>query len=132
MTENKPLKVGGERQRLGQIGERLAASTLEKRAYRIIERNYRCCYGEVDLIAQDGQDLVFVEVKTRRGAICGLPEEAITSQKARKLQIVADYYLQAHQLLDCSWRIDVVAVQFSANGRLEEVRLYQHAIAAYK
>lgn len=132
MTENKPLKASEMRQRLGQMGERLAAATLEKRGYRILERNFRCRYGEIDLIAEESQDLVFVEVKTRRGTVCGLPEEAITSRKALKLQVVASHYLGERQLLDCSWRIDVVAVQFNSSGKLEEIRVYQHAITAYE
>lgn len=122
--------MGDARQCIGRVGERLAANMLEERGYRILERNFRCRYGEIDLVAQEREDLVFVEVKTRRGTICGLPEEAVNARKARKLQELAAYYLDAHHLPDCSWRIDVVAVQFSPNGRLEEVRIYQHAIAA--
>lgn len=128
MVENKAKKPGGARQSLGRIGESLAASALEKRGYRILEQNYRCRFGEIDLVAEESEYLVFVEVKTRRGVVCGLPEEAVTDRKARKLQEVAAYYLDAHNLPDCSWRIDVVAVQFSAGGRLEEIRVYQHAI----
>lgn len=130
MTESKQQKPGFARQNLGRLGERLAADLLETRGYRLLERNFRCRYGEIDLVAEEGQDLVFVEVKTRRGTLCGRPEEAITSRKARKLQEVACYYLDEHQVPDCSWRIDVVAVQFSASGMLEEIRVYQHAVAA--
>ena len=130
MTERKQQKPDTARQSLGRLGERLAADALEKRGYRILEQNFRCRYGEIDLVAEDGQDLVFVEVKTRRGTLYGRPEEAITSHKARKLQEVAGYYLDLHQLPDCAWRIDVVAVQFSPTGKLEEIRVYQHAITA--
>ena len=130
MTESKQRESGKTRQKLGRIGESLAIGALEKRGYRIIAQNFRCRYGEIDLIAEEGADLVFVEVKTRRGTVCGLPEEAITSRKACKLQEVACFYLDTHQLPDCSWRIDVVAVQFSLAGRLEEIRVYQHALSA--
>jgi putative endonuclease len=130
VAEKAQKKVSDARQSVGRVGERLAANALEERGYRILERNFRCQSGEIDLVAQEGDDLVFVEVKTRRGTVCGLPEEAVNSRKARKLQEVAAYYLDAHQLPDCSWRIDVVAVQFSPSGRLEEIRIYQHAIAA--
>jgi putative endonuclease len=129
LTESNGRQPGASRQNLGKIGEHLAANALEKRGYQLVERNFRSRYGEIDLVAREGQDLVFVEVKTRRGTICGLPEEAITRRKARKLQEVACSYLDLHQLADCSWRIDVVAVQFSPVGRLEEIRVYQHAIA---
>ncbi len=130
MAEKAQKNAGDARQRVGRVGERLAANALEERGYRILECNFRCQYGEIDLVAQDGEDLVFVEVKTRRGTVCGLPEEAVNNRKARKLQEVAAYYLDAHNLPDCSWRIDVVAVQFSSGGRLEEIRVYQHAITA--
>ena len=130
MTDRKTEKTSGPRQNLGRLGERLAASALEERGYRILERNFRCRLGEIDLVAAEGLDLVFVEVKTRRGTSHGLPEEAVNSRKARKLQEVAFSYLDLHELPDCSWRIDVVAVQFSSTGHLEEIRVYQHAIAA--
>lgn len=130
MAESREKKGSSARQSLGRVGERLAANALEERGYCILERNFRCQYGEIDLVAQENADLVFVEVKTRRGTICGLPEEAVTARKARKLQEVAACYLDGHNLPDCSWRIDVVAVQFSPGGRLEEIRVYQHAIAA--
>ena len=114
---------------LGRLGERLAAASLEERGYHILERNFRCRFGEIDLVAEEGSDLVFVEVKTRRGIARGLPEEAVNARKARKLQEVAFSYLDLHKLPECSWRIDVVAVQFSSTGKLEEIRVYQHAIA---
>lgn len=122
-------RTSDARQKLGRLGERLASDALEGRGYRIIERNFRCRAGEIDLVAEEGEDLVFVEVKTRRGSSYGLPEEAVNERKARKLQEVAGCYLDLHNLSECSWRIDVVAVQFSPAGRLEEIRVYQHAIA---
>jgi len=130
MAESTRKSTSDARQNLGRLGERLASDTLEMRGYRIIERNFRCRSGEIDLVAEEGQDLVFVEVKTRRGTAYGLPEEAVNSRKSIKLQEVACYYLDLHNLPDCSWRIDVVAVQFSSTGKLEEIRVYQHAIAA--
>lgn len=130
MSERKKASISASRQSLGRLGERLAAAHLEARGYRMREANFRCRYGEIDLVAEDGQDLVFVEVKTRRGSAYGLPEEAVDARKARKLQDVACSYLEQHNLAECSWRIDVVAVQFSVSGKLEEIRVYQHAIAA--
>lgn len=98
------------------------------KGYCILERNFRCRYGEIDLVAEDKQDLVFVEVKARRGVSFGLPEDALTIQKRRKLIEVASYYLDLHACPDRSWRIDVVAVQFSSRGKLEEIRIYKHAV----
>jgi putative endonuclease len=130
MDDGVRKRTSGVRQRFGRLGERLAAGALEQRGYRIVERNFRCRAGEMDLVAEEGQDLVFVEVKTRRGAERGLPEEAVDGRKARKLQEIAYGYLEKHNLADCSWRIDVVAVQFSSQGKFEEIRIYQHAITA--
>jgi len=117
------------RQGLGRLGERLAAEKLLSRGYRILERNFRCRYGEIDLVAEDEQDLVFVEVKTRRGTAYGLPEEAVTPRKQRKIVEVASYYIDVHDCPERSWRVDVVAVQLSVSGKLEEIRIYQHAVS---
>jgi putative endonuclease len=117
------------RQGLGRTGERLAADALMDKGYRILERNFRCRLGEIDLVAEDEHDLIFVEVKARRGTSFGFPEDALTLFKRRKLLELASYYLDRHTCPDRSWRIDVVAVQFSRNGRLEEIRIYQHAVS---
>ena len=93
-----------------------------------MERNFRCRQGEIDLVAEDEQDLIFVEVKARRGDAFGLPEDALTMRKRRKIMEVASYYLDLHTCFDRSWRIDVVAVQFSNSGKLEEIRIYKHAV----
>ena len=114
---------------LGRTGERLAAEELIRSGYRILERNFACRYGEIDLVAEEKDDLVFVEVKTRRGNAYGLPEEAVTVRKQQKLIQAAAFYLDLHGCADRSWRIDVVAVQLSNSGKLEEIRIYQHAIA---
>ncbi len=123
---NKPEQAA--RQGLGRTGERLAADVLMKKGYHILERNFRCRLGEIDLVAEDEHDLIFVEVKARRGASFGLPEDALTFFKRRKLLELASYYLDLHTCAERSWRIDVVAVQFSSHGKLEEIRIYQHAV----
>ncbi len=97
--------------------------------YDILERNYRCRHGEIDLVAEHAQDLVFVEVKTRRGTAYGLPEEAVNLRKQRKIVEVAHHYIGLHACSERSWRVDVVAVQLSRSGKLEEIRIYQHAIS---
>ena len=117
----------GARQGLGRTGERLAAEKLVSCGYRILERNFRCSYGEIDLIAEHGEDLVFVEVKTRRGEAYGRPEEAVTVRKQRRIMQVASHYLDLHNCSERSWRVDVVAVQLSVSGKLEEIRVYEHA-----
>jgi len=118
----------GARQGLGRTGERLAAERLVECGYHILERNFRCRYGEIDIVAEEDQELVFVEVKTRRGDRYGLPEEAVTARKQRTIIQVASYYLDLHESGHRLWRIDVVAVQLSVSGRLEEIRIYPHAV----
>ena len=127
-TSDILLKPRAARQGLGRTGERLAAEALVGRGCRIRERNFRCAYGEVDLVAEDEHDIIFVEVKTRRGNAYGLPEEAVTLRKQRKLVQVASYYLDLQACSERSWRIDVVAVQLSKSGKPEEIRIYQHAV----
>ena len=80
------------------------------------------------MFAEDEQDIIFVEVKARRGVSFGLPEDAVTIRKRRKLVEGASHYLDLHTCADRSWRIDVVAVQFSSSGKLEEIRIYKHAV----
>jgi putative endonuclease len=125
---NSQRKPGAARQGLGRTGERLAAGELIRQGYHVLEQNFRCSYGEIDLVAEDEQDLIFVEVKTRRGSAFGLPEEAVTLRKQRKIAQVASYYLDLHACSERSWRIDVVAVQLDRGGKLEEIRVYQHAV----
>ncbi len=120
-------KATQARQGLGRTGERLAAEQLVRDGYRLLEQNFRCRYGEIDLIAEDADDLIFVEVKTRRGDAYGRPEEAVTPRKQQKIVQVATYYLDLHACSERSWRVDVVAVQLSRSGKLEEIRIYQHA-----
>ncbi|MBX5449278.1 YraN family protein [Thermogemmatispora sp.] len=118
-----------KRQRaLGRAGEHLAAAALRRRGYRICERNFRCRAGEIDLIACEGEELVFIEVKTRRGTGWGPPEEALTPRKRRKLIEVASHYLELHGAYERPWRIDVVAIQLSSTGRLEALRIHRGAV----
>jgi putative endonuclease len=106
-----------ERQLLGQWGEKVAATHLTAQGYKIVARNWRCRQGEVDIIAKAGSELVFVEVKTRRGRGMGDPEEGLTPHKQRKLLAIAEEYVLAHNL-DVDWRIDLVAVELDASGKL--------------
>jgi len=106
-----------ERQKLGRWGESLAATHLEAKGYQIVERNWRCQHGEVDLVARAGAEWVFVEVKTRRGRDMGAPEEALTAAKQKKLLAVAEEYTLEHGL-DVDWRIDLVAVELDKSGKL--------------
>ncbi len=90
------------RRETGARYEALAAAYLEEHGYSILARNFRCRFGEIDLVAQDGlapqQDLVFVEVKYRKNAASGFPEEALTWQKQKTISRVADFYLVRFQV----------------------------------
>jgi len=128
-TRIPPAVKGDSRKRLGNAGERLAADRLRQAGYVVRTQNYRCRVGEVDIVAEEAGDIVFVEVKTRRGEAYGLPEEAVTPAKQRKLIAAAQTYLEAHGCADASWRVDVVAIALTREGKLEEVRIYRHAIS---
>ncbi len=113
---------------LGRRGERLAEQKLAAAGYQVVARNYRCALGEVDLIARHAGVLVFVEVRTRRGAAFGTPEESITPRKRQHLIAAAQSYLQENELADIAWRIDVVAVALSTRGELQRVDHIENAI----
>jgi putative endonuclease len=118
----------GARKRLGNAGEEIAARELVRRGYVVRERNWRCPEGELDLVAEQGETLVFVEVRTRRGDRFGTPEESITLAKRAHLVAAAQAYLEAHSMQDCDWRIDVVAIEMSAQGQLLRVDVIENAI----
>ena len=113
---------------VGRRGERAAASYLEEQKYVICEMNYRCEVGEMDIVALDGGCLAFVEVRTRRGRKFGSPAESITAAKKRKLVEVAQTYLQEHEAKDIDWRIDVVSVQMSRQGTVQQMDLIKNAV----
>lgn len=108
---------------IAKIGESLAAKHLKTRGCRILAQNYRARRGEIDLIARDGEFVVFVEVKTRRSLKFGLPQAAVTWQKQRQISKVALAYLQAQNLLDAPCRFDVIAIHLSP--QLELLNLEQ-------
>lgn len=94
----------------GKIGEIIAAKHLEAKGFKIIAKNYKNKIGEIDLIAKDGDYLVFVEVKTRLSAAFGNPVEAVNFYKQRKIRQVALAYLKQHKLLEQNCRFDVVSI----------------------
>jgi putative endonuclease len=95
-------------------GEELAARHLESRGYTIVARNYRCAHGEIDLIAAQGEYLVFVEVKTRRGRTDYHPLLAVNARKMEKLRTLGSLYLAEHPELELQPRFDVIAVVLRA------------------
>lgn len=109
------------RQHLGAFGERLAAYHLEAKGYRVVARNVRGPAGEIDLVAIEADTLVIVEVRTRRVGRSGLPEETISARKAQRLFALAEAYAAEHPELPSAARIDLVAIELGADGRVERV-----------
>ncbi|MFQ5879297.1 MAG: YraN family protein [Dehalococcoidia bacterium] len=116
------------RQRLGSLGERLAAVHLEAKGYRLRERNFRVREGEIDIVAEVGDVLVFVEVRTRRGHTMGTAIESITDRKRQRLLAAAQAYGQQREGLPGQWRLDVIAVDLAADGRLLKVEHVENAV----
>ena len=115
-----------ERMRFGDWGEEYARRFLEKKGYLIIEAKYRGKYGEIDLVAWEGECLVFVEVKSRRTRAFGRPEESVTAAKQQKLVQSAQEYVQEKGYEDREWRIDVVGIE--AGGARPRVQLIRNAV----
>jgi len=114
-----------EKKELGKKGEEVALRFLKKKGYRIIERNYVCKMGEMDIIAKEKDALVFVEVKTRTSKDFGPPQLAVDSTKQKQLSKVALNFLKEKKLGDIKARFDVVAILLSPKG--EEIELIRDA-----
>ena len=114
-----------ERIALGKAGEEAAVAFLKRRGYRILERNRRTPFGEIDAIAREGLSLVVIEIKSRISSSFGPPSFSVTWKKRRKIIQNALFYLKKNHLLGSAWRIDVVAVKMldhSAVGSIEIIR----------
>jgi putative endonuclease len=113
-----------QRQAVGAYGERVAARHLQDQGLVILHRNWRCPDGEVDLILRDGDDVVFCEVKTRRGGMYGSPAEAVGHRKVRRLRLLAHRWLDRTGLHPQGIRFDVVEVFPQPRGatRVEHTR----------
>lgn len=116
------------RQHVGRWGEDIAVRYLEARQLKLVERNAHTPYGEIDLVMMDGEDIVFVEVKTRTTAAFGLPEEAITVRKREHMIHSAEAYLQERNTLPDTWRIDVVAIRGKPSQADPEIEWFQNAV----
>lgn len=106
----------------GTWGEALVANYLREKGVEIIAHSYHCRFGEIDLIARDGQHLCFVEVKTRTNTMMGLPREYVTPKKQSKLRKTALFYMADHDL-DCPARFDVAEVYAEETGDGTGVRI---------
>lgn len=114
------------RQLLGKNGEVIAATYLQKRGYKIIGKNYHCKFGEIDVIAFDGDCLVFIEVKTRSSTSFGTPAAAVDFRKQKQISKAAHAYLRDKQMMDCNTRFDVVGITVQ-NKKPPKVELFTNA-----
>jgi putative endonuclease len=106
----------------GNLGEEFAIKLLTNKRYKLIARNFQSRYGEIDIIAQDGNTLVFIEVKTRWSMKYGAPEESVTKSKLNKIRITGEYFSLTHPHLPKKVRIDVVAIVIQ-DGKLDSAKI---------
>lgn len=118
-----------QRQELGKTGEDLAVRELTMRGYAILDRRYRTRHGEIDIVAEHGATVVFVEVRARSTAEFGRAAETVTDQKKRKVTAMAVEYLARHRLTNRACRFDVVAID-DALGTQPEIVVYPNAFDA--
>ena len=116
------------RRSLGRFGEAYARAHLAKHGYRILGTNVRLPSGEIDIVAKDGEVLVMVEVRTRRGDRYGTPEESITPAKAgRLIDLGYEYIVQAEEP-HTQWRVDIVAIDVDGAGKVSRIEVYKQAL----
>ena len=113
---------------LGGWGEARARDYLLAQGYSLHASNWRCRQGELDLVAEVGGTLVFVEVKTRRSPAFGAPEASVSARKVRHLVVAAQAYLEAHELTDHDWRVDVIAITAARGPRLVRLEHFVDAV----
>lgn len=113
------MKSLPHKQQLGKYGEDLAVTYLKQHGYRIIDRNFKARYGELDIIAIQTNTLVFVEVKTRIGREFGTPEESVTTWKLKEVVKTAQFYKMLHPELPDAMRIDVIGIELDSDETLK-------------
>jgi len=122
-----------EKKDLGDVGEKIAEKYLRNKGYKILDKNFRYSkFGELDIIAQKGNDIIFFEVKTRKktGLSEFLPEDNITFDKQKKLIKLAQIYLSKSRLLDNSWQIDILAIEIYRDGSYD-IRHTENAVGDF-
>jgi putative endonuclease len=122
------MGIGEWRKRVGASGEAAAGQFLLQHGYTILAQNWRTRTGELDLVAERGGVVVFVEVKARTSHRFGLPEEAITPAKRRKLIHTAQAFLRRERREGAEWRIDVIALDLGQDGRVLRLDHYEDAV----
>lgn len=111
----------------GQLGEEIAREYLKKKGYKIIEQNYRSKFAEIDLVAKQGKELVFVEVRTKRGELFGTPEESLNKRKLRKLYWnVNSYASRIHW--QGPYRVDAVCIVLRQDNSTQRINHYENIV----
>ncbi|MEI6288588.1 MAG: YraN family protein [bacterium] len=113
--------------RLGNYGENLAREFLQRHGHKIIGKNFNTLYGEIDLIAENGDELLFCEVKTRTSAEYGYPEQAVDWKKIRHLNKAINIYLQ-NKNIDKFWRLDVVAIEINSVSKKARISWFKDVL----
>lgn len=116
------------RRDLGDFGERVARAHLEAKGYRVLATKFRVREGEVDIVAEHDGTVVFVEVKTRRGGAMGPAVEAVDARKAQRLLLAAEAFAQRHDGLPPGRRIDLIAIDLDARGRVASLQHIESAV----
>ncbi|PJE57473.1 MAG: YraN family protein [Candidatus Portnoybacteria bacterium CG10_big_fil_rev_8_21_14_0_10_38_18] len=126
-------KTMREKKNLGDIGEKIAEKYLKDRGYKILDKNFRYSkLGELDIVAQRGDNIAFIEVKTRNktGPSEFLPEDNITHDKQKKLVKLSQIYLSKNKLMDSPWQIDVLAIEIYRDGSYD-IRHTENAVGDF-
>lgn len=117
--------MSGNRQGIGQWGESVAAKYLEEHGHKIVARNVRTLYGEIDIVAEKDGFTIFVEVKTRTSSSLGPPEISVTPRKQKHMLSAAEYYAQENEI--DHWQIDVISVEGKLNT-IPQITHFENAI----
>ena len=119
--------MGFLRKKTGQKGEDLAVEFLRQKGYKILEKNFRCVFGEIDIIAQEKKTFCFVEVKTRHSQVFGSPAEAVSCQKQEKIVKTALFYMNKKKLDNKDMRFDVISVLLGEKEKVLSVEIIKNA-----
>lgn len=116
------------RKEVGDRGEKAAQSFLQKKGYRIKETNYRCREGEIDIVAEKKNCLIFVEVRTKTSTEFGSPEESVTAAKKGKLTATALSYVSSHKNVPEAWQIDFIGIELDGKGKPTRIEHIENAV----
>ena len=115
------------RKKFGFEGERLAEKYLKRKGYKIIQKNYRCKLGEIDIIAEQNKVIIFVEVRSKHSEKLGLPQDSINTAKIGQISRAALCYIKEKKLIDQTCRFDVIAITFPTNSQEPKIEHIENA-----